>query len=241
MAKLSLFNKLTKKKEEIKEEREKKLNDGSNPYLNARTEWLERYGEFIQQRRNWQIATLAALATSFICVFFLGFLATQNKLVPYVIEVDKLGNTAKVGVIQNMNLKNPNVIKYSLNTFVYDWRSVWGSIATQKRFILDSYNYILKGSKAFNLVNEGFIKHNPFTRLTEESVSVGIKSILPTSADTWVVEWVETVKNLEGKTLSKTPYRGYFRIRQIIPTSEEQILKNPLGIFITDINYSKVI
>lgn len=215
--------------------------NGSNPYLNAKTEWLERYGDFILQRRNWQIATLISLMIALVCVLFLGYLTTQNKLVPYVIEVDKLGNTARVGTISRINLKNPNVIKYSLNTFVFDWRSVWGTPATQKRFILDSYNYLLPGSKAFKLVNEDFIKNNPFTRLAEESVSVQVKNIVPTNANTWQVEWVETVKDLQGKKISQTTYRGYFQIKQIVPSKEEQIIKNPLGIFITDINFAKLL
>ncbi|EFU2417059.1 conjugal transfer protein TrbF, partial [Campylobacter jejuni] len=30
-------------------------------------------------------------------------------------------------------------------------------------------------------------------------------------------------------------------IKQIVPTTEEQILKNPLGIFITDLNFAKIL
>ncbi|HEG2286284.1 TPA: conjugal transfer protein TrbF, partial [Campylobacter coli] len=41
--------------------------------------------------------------------------------------------------------------------------------------------------------------------------------------------------------LSKETYRGLIRIKQIIPNTEEQILKNPLGIFITDINFAKIL
>ncbi|HDX6248660.1 TPA: conjugal transfer protein TrbF, partial [Campylobacter fetus subsp. venerealis] len=91
----------------------KKINQ-SNPYLDAKREWLERYGNYISQKRNWQIIAVLSAIISLICVIFLGYSTTQNKLIPYVIEVDKLGNTSKVGVVQNIDLKNPNVIKYSL-------------------------------------------------------------------------------------------------------------------------------
>ncbi|PCG29164.1 conjugal transfer protein TrbF, partial [Escherichia coli] len=30
----------------------------NNPYLNAKTEWLERYGDYISRARNWQIVAI---------------------------------------------------------------------------------------------------------------------------------------------------------------------------------------
>lgn len=213
----------------------------NNPYLNAKTEWLERYGDYISQRRNWQIIALVCATSSLICILFLGYLSTQNKLIPYVVEVDKLGNTAKVGMVSNIDLKNPNVIKYSLHTFVYSWRSIWGSVETQKKFILDAYSYIEPNSKAFAFLNEGYKKDNPFERASKENVRVKIKSIVPQNIDTWQVEWEEATTNLIEEPISNITYRGFFQIQQIVPTTEEQILKNPLGIFITDFNFSKIL
>ncbi|WP_235606527.1 hypothetical protein [Campylobacter sputorum] len=51
------------------------------------------------------IAVLSAII-SLICVIFLGYSTTQNKLIPYVIEVDKLGNTSKFGIVQNIDKKS---------------------------------------------------------------------------------------------------------------------------------------
>ncbi|ECL3686349.1 TPA: conjugal transfer protein TrbF [Campylobacter coli] len=213
----------------------------SNPYLNAKTEWLERYGDYITRAKNWQMVAIISLAMCFACVLFIGYIGSQSKLIPYVIEVDKLGNTAKVGMVQNIDLKNPNVIKYSLNTFIYSWRSVWGNAETQRKFIFDAYAYVEPRSKAFNYLNSEFQKNNPFTRSTKENVRVKIKNIVPQNIDTWQVEWEETTTNLNEDILSKETYRGLIRIKQIIPNTEEQILKNPLGIFITDINFAKIL
>lgn len=213
----------------------------NNPYLNAKTEWLERYGDYITRARNWQITAMISLGICFICVLFLGYIGSQNKLIPYVIEVDKLGNTARVGIVQNINLKNPNVIKYSLNTFVYSWRSVWGNPETQRKFIFDAYSYIEPQSKAFNYLNSEFQSNNPFTRATKENVRVKIKTIVAQNIDTWQVEWEENTTNLNEDLISKETYRALIQIKQITPNTEEEILKNPLGIFITDINFSKIL
>lgn len=215
--------------------------DQSNPYLDAKREWLERYGNYISQKRNWQIIAVISAIISLICVIFLGYSTTQNKLIPYVIEVDKLGNTSKVGVVQNIDLKNPNVIKYSLNTFIYSWRSVWGDVEIQRKFIFDAYAYLEPNSKAFNFINEEYREKNPFKQVSKENVRVKVKSIVPQNADTWQVEWEEETRNLKEEIISQITYRGFFQVKQIVPTTEEQILKNPLGIFIFDLNYAKIL
>lgn len=215
--------------------------DETNPYLDAKREWLERYGNYISQKRNWQIIAVLSAIISLICVIFLGYSTTQNKLIPYVIEVDKLGNTSKVGIVQNIDLKNPNVIKYSLNTFIYSWRSVWGDVEIQRKFIFDAYAYLEPNSKAFNFINEEYREKNPFKQVSKENVRVKVKSIVPQNADTWQVEWEEETRNLKEEIISQITYRGFFQVKQIVPTTEEQILKNPLGIFIFDLNYSKIL
>lgn len=215
--------------------------DETNPYLDAKREWLERYGNYISQKRNWQIIAVLSAIISLICVIFLGYSTTQNKLIPYLIEVDKLGNTSKVGIVQNIDLKNPNVIKYSLNTFIYSWRSVWGDVEIQRKFIFDAYAYLEPNSKAFNFINEEYREKNPFKQVSKENVRVKVKSIVPQNADTWQVEWEEETRNLKEEIISQITYRGFFQVKQIVPTTEEQILKNPLGIFIFDLNYAKIL
>lgn len=215
--------------------------DETNPYLDTKREWLERYGNYISQKRNWQIIAVLSAIISLICVIFLGYSTTQNKLIPYVIEVDKLGNTSKVGIVQNIDLKNPNVIKYSLNTFIYSWRSVWGDVEIQRKFIFDAYAYLEPNSKAFNFINEEYREKNPFKQVSKENVRVKVKSIVPQNADTWQVEWEEETRNLKEEIISQITYRGFFQVKQIVPTTEEQILKNPLGIFIFDLNYAKIL
>ncbi|EAJ5683696.1 conjugal transfer protein TrbF [Campylobacter lari] len=217
------------------------IDTSNNPYLNAKTEWLERYGDYITRARNWQIMAIGSLIISLVCILFLGYIGSQNKLIPYVIEVDKLGNTAKVGIIQNIDLKNPNVIKYSLNTFIYSWRSIWGNVETQRKFIFDAYSFVLPQSKAFSYLNKEYQNNNPFEKATKENIRIKIKNIVPQNIDTWQVEWEELTSNLNEEVIKRETYRGLFQIKQIIPNTEEQILKNPLGIFIDDFNFSKIL
>lgn len=231
------MKKLFEKKQVTKSE----IDTSYNPYLDAKREWLERYGDYIAQKRNWQILAMLSVLVSLICVIFLGYMGTQNKLVPYIVEVDKLGNTSRVGIVSNTDLKNTNVIKYSINTFITSWRSIWGNIDIQKKFIFDTYNYIEPNSKAFTFVNNEFQTNNPFDKIGKENVKVKIKSIVALNVETWQVEWEENLVSSNGEIIDTTNYKALLQIKQIVPSTEEQIIKNPLGIFISDINYSKIL
>ncbi|RAX56585.1 conjugal transfer protein TrbF [Helicobacter monodelphidis] len=235
---------LTYKKEEkdLKNEaRENIKKEEINTYIAGREEWLERYGGYIAQKRNWQMIAYACLAICFVCVCFIGFMGTQNKLVPYIVEVDKLGKTNAVATANTINLKNDNVIKYSLSTFIFGWRSVWAEQQGQRKFILDAYNYLKPNSAAFTMVNEYFRQNNPFEVATRNTISITINTIIPQNPTTWQVEWTEEVRNTAGENMNTIRYRGLFAVEQIIPSTEEQILKNPLGVFISEINISKIL
>ena len=67
-----------------------------NPYLSARREWNERYGDYIARARNWRSAAFAALAISAVLALGVVWEAAQSKVVPYVVEVDKLGDAIAV-------------------------------------------------------------------------------------------------------------------------------------------------
>ena len=62
-----------------------------SPYLAARREWDERYGDLITRARNWR--TMAALSSLVALVATAGmvWLSSQSHVVPFVVLVDNLG------------------------------------------------------------------------------------------------------------------------------------------------------
>jgi type IV secretory pathway TrbF-like protein len=73
-----------------------------SPYLSARREWNERYGDYIARARNWRWAAFAALAVSLVLAIGVVWEAAQSKVVPYVVEVDKLGDAVPIAPHQRM-------------------------------------------------------------------------------------------------------------------------------------------
>ena len=83
---------------------------------------------------------------------------------------------------------------------------------------------------------------NPFKRASKETVSTEITSVIPQSEETWQIDWTETIRDRQGAKLDSYRMRALITIYVTPPTnqtSEEQIRKNPLGIFIRDFNWSK--
>lgn len=63
----------------------------SNPYLEARREWDERYADLVLGKRNWQIAADGLLLLSLIVASGIVWLGNHSRWIPYVVEIDKLG------------------------------------------------------------------------------------------------------------------------------------------------------
>ncbi len=60
-------------------------------YLQARREWDERYGDLVLGKRNWQIVFAGLMLLSLVLAIGIVWASARTKVIPYVVEVDKLG------------------------------------------------------------------------------------------------------------------------------------------------------
>src|SRR2546423_15427392 len=95
-----------------------------SPYLAARREWNERYGDYIARARNWRRAAFAALAVSGVLSVGTVWQASQSKVVPYVVVVDKLGDAVPVGRADRAAPADLRVVKAALAAWVGAGRAV---------------------------------------------------------------------------------------------------------------------
>ena len=68
-----------------------------NPYLAARREWDERYGNLINRERNWRIMAILCSLVALASVGGMIRLSTKSHIVPFVVAMDSLGRTAAAG------------------------------------------------------------------------------------------------------------------------------------------------
>lgn len=210
-----------------------------NPYVEARREWNERYGSYIQQAHHWRIMAIMSGTASVICACGIVYLSAQSRVVPYVVEVDKLGGVAAVARADQVSGVDSRVIKSYLARFVADWRTVTVDRQAQKSAIDRVYAMLPSGSIALGKLNEHFRVHNPFVLAAKESVSVAVTNLLPISEQTWQVEWQEVTRDERGQVQSAVRMKVSLLVGITPPTEESLMLINPLGVYITDLNWSQ--
>jgi type IV secretory pathway TrbF-like protein len=62
-----------------------------NPYLAARREWDERYGEFITRARNWRMVAMISAFAALLATGGMVWLSAKSHVVPFVVLIDSLG------------------------------------------------------------------------------------------------------------------------------------------------------
>src|SRR5258708_27619110 len=89
-----------------REVRRPEVSNAHNPYLAARREWDERYGDLITRAKNWR--TMAALSSLIALVATSGvvWLSARSRVVPFVVLVDKLGRPISSGVADQTSLND---------------------------------------------------------------------------------------------------------------------------------------
>lgn len=216
-------------------------NAATNPYIDARREWNERYGDYIQQAHHWRTVAIISGMTTLIAVIGLGFIGAQNKVVPYVVEVDKLGAVAAVERADAASSVDPRIVKAYLARFVADWRTVSIDRQAQKNAIDRVYAMLPSGSVALSKVNEHFRSNNPFALASKRTVSVAVTNLLPISDQTWQVEWREVTRDARGDVQGDLRMKASIIVGITPSTDERLILINPLGVYVTDLNWSQQI
>ena len=217
-----------------------------NPYLDARKKHNEYESSRNASLRLWKLFGLLGLPTGLAGVGGMIHIGSQSKFVPYVIEVDKLGQTLPVSVADKAAPADPRIVSSLLARAITLARMVTPDVVVQRNAIFELYASLDSSDPAALKMQEYLGSDSdtsPFKRAAKETVDVQITSVIPQSDETWQVDWMETVRARgDGSIISRFRMRALVRIYVVPPTnrtSEEQIRKNPLGIFIRDFNWSK--
>ncbi|WP_373991719.1 VirB8/TrbF family protein [Duganella sp. BuS-21] len=220
--------------------------ENDNPYLSARRTWNDHMTGVAASRRNWQMLAVLSLAIALVSVGGIIHIGSQSKFVPYVVEVDKLGQPVAVAPAPLAPVANQRVVAAAVASFISDARLVTPDIALQRKAVFRIYSMLSARDAATAKTNEwlnGTEDSSPFKRAANEIVSTDIVSILPQTADTWQVDWLETVRDRQG-TLKAKPFRMRALVTVYIApttpqTTEEQFRNNPLSIYVRDYSWSR--
>jgi type IV secretion system protein VirB5 len=217
-----------------------------HPYLNARRTWNSHVGSLIASRTLWQATALISLLIVFAAVGGVVYIGSQSKFVPYVVEVNKLGEAMAVAPASQAGKVDQRIVRAAVAEYVVNARTVTPDIALQRRSIFRLYALMKPSSIATRKMTSylnGSPETNPFKRAEKQTVNVEIVSAIPQTSATWQVDWIETQRSRKGEIQGK-PYRmrALLNVDAAPPPAdlnEDQLRLNPMGIYISDYSWSK--
>jgi type IV secretion system protein VirB5 len=218
----------------------------SNPdYLAARQEWMERYGSYIAQAKNWRIAALSAMTVAVLFGAGMVHEADRVHVVPYVVEVDKLGQTVELAKAVRAGAFAQPVVNHVLSRFVWLVFTRSPDAHVQKHFIDESYNYI--DAKEKSALDAFYARHEPYSAYSDgtQGDTVSIQTAEPVGDVTaqggvyivdFLVKHYGPHRNLDGAQ----PWQATISYATVPPSDNPNVLKgNPFGIYITHFAFSK--
>ena len=220
--------------------------ENENPYLAARRTWNDQSAANVASRQMFQLLGVLALLVALAAVGGNIYIGSQSKFVPYVVEVDRARQPLAVAPAARAASIDQRVVHASVATWIADMRTVTPDIALQRKSVFRVYSMLAPNDPATAKTNEwlnGTKESSPFERATRETVSVQLASVIPQTADTWQVDWTETVRDRQG-VMKGQPQRWRALVTvYVMPstpeTTDEDMRNNPLGVHVRDFSWSK--
>ncbi|GJM06351.1 MAG: conjugal transfer protein TrbF [marine bacterium B5-7] len=206
------------------------------PYQRAQQTWDTRIGHAQVQARNWRLVALASLLLAAASLALLCWQLSTSKLKVFVAEISHAGRVVNVAPLQRHYTPNQAQITYFLGQFVQDMRALPLDPVVAKQNWLRAYSFLTQHGS--HLFNEDMRKSAPQKLLGQKTVVVKVQDINPISDHTYSIDWQETSTDLNNKHVSTVDYNGVFTLHFSTPGSQAQIMKNPLGLFISDFHFS---
>lgn len=206
------------------------------PYQRAAQMWDERIGSARVQARNWRLMAFGGLLLSAGLSGGLLWQSLQSRVVPYVVEVDRLGEARAVApAAAGYNPTDPQ-IAWHLGQFIGNIRSISLDPVLMRKNWLSAYDFVTGRGARF--LGDYARSADPFGQAGERTVSVQVTSIVRASDRSFQVKWVET--SYERGALAGTGrWTAILSIVLKPPSSAETLRKNPLGLYVEAIDWSR--
>ena len=206
------------------------------PYQRAAQAWDERIGSARVQARNWRLMALGELALIAGLAAALVWQSARGTIVPWVVQVDRLGEAQAVTpAIANFRPTDPQ-IAWHLARFIEQVRGIAADPIIVRQNWLRAYDFATdRGALA---LNDFARASDPFGRVGRQQVAVEVSSVIRASDDSFRVAWIE--RTYENGQLARTERWTAILTIVVQPARDaERLRKNPLGIFVHAINWSR--
>jgi type IV secretory pathway TrbF-like protein len=205
----------------------------------ARDRHVEELENKIRYLRGLALVLVALCA---IAVHGAVTLARQSRIIPYIVEVDRLGRPLAYGRVEDMPTPEERHLRGELMRFIDAMRTVVTDPVAQNRLIDRSYAFTRSSARTYVDAYFSVPRNNPHLLSREMIRLVGIPSVqrVAGSANTWEVRWEEYEVPVRGGQATVRPWQGTLRTTIVPPQNDDELLVNSLGLYVTDLSWGPV-
>jgi type IV secretion system protein VirB5 len=206
------------------------------PYQRAAQAWDDRIGSARVQARNWRLMAFGSLLLSAGLAAGLVWQSARGSIVPWVVEIDKLGEAQAVGPATADYKPTDPQIAWHLARFVEEVRAIPADPVIVRQNWLRAYEFTTdRGAAA---LNDYARANDPFAKVGKRQIAVEVSSVIRASPDSFRVAWFERAYE-NGQLAGIERWTAILTIVVQAPRDADRLKQNPLGIYVNAINWSK--
>jgi type IV secretion system protein VirB5 len=206
------------------------------PYQKAAQVWDERIGSARVQAKNWRLMAFGSLLLSAGLAGGLIWQSARGTVVPWVVQVDKLGEARTVAPAQaDYQPADPQIAWY-LARFIEDVRGLPADPVVVRQNWLRAYDFTTTAGAA--ALNDYARADDPFAKVGRQQVAVDVSSVIRASPASFRVAWVQR-RYQDGALAATERWTAILSVEIQTPHDADRLRRNPLGIYVTAINWSK--
>jgi len=206
------------------------------PYQRAGQLWDERIGSARAQAKNWRLMAFGGLFLTTGLSGALVWQSMQSRVVPYVVEVDALGQAQAVAPAAKDYRPTDPQIAWFLGRFITGVRARSLDPVLMRENWLSAYDFATERASLF--LGEYARTSNPFADVGRKTVSVQVTSIVRASDTSFQVKWTEQQYE-RGSLASTSRWTAMLTVKIKPPRSADVLRKNPLGLYVDAIDWSR--
>ncbi|MDE2364298.1 MAG: conjugal transfer protein TrbF [Hyphomicrobiales bacterium] len=206
------------------------------PYQKAAQVWDDRIGSARVQARNWRLMAFGCLALSTGLAGGLLWQSARGSVTPWIVQVDRLGQAQAVAPAAYDYQPTDPQIAFHLARFIEDVRGLPSDPIVLRQDWLRAYDFVTdRGALALN----DFARNaDPFAKIGKMQVTIEVSSVIRASPESFRIAWIE--RRYENAQLASTErWTAILSVVVQTPHEADRLRKNPLGLFVNAVNWSK--
>ena len=151
----------------------------TTPYQRAAQQWDDRIGSARVQAKNWRLAFFGALALSGGLSAGLVWQSARGHIVPWVVQVDRLGQAQAIAPATADYQPNDAQIAFYLARFIEQVRGIPADAIIVRQNWLRAYDFTTQAGAL--ALNDYARSNDPFAEVGRQQVAVEVSSVIRAS------------------------------------------------------------